>query len=196
MAADLRDEDGPPSFSHDDVSIYASNTLPTRLDIGDPTETKCFREGAVLKEYYRVGKKRLAPAYPNEVTLKARLDKLKLLMSFERFDRLYVWDDLRDTMDSWDYEDMFDFSASEWIYSGQLLSDPLLRSGAGSSSGEPTASAVGEPAATAAERPPMPNPNPSAGVGIDEQPGRICSWTVEAAETRCARKRQRTQHDK
>ena len=197
MAAHLRGESPPPQlgYTDDQFSVHGDNSLPTRLDTSDPVETKCFREDGVLKVYYRIGKKRLAPAYPNEGTLKGRLDKIKMLMMFERVDRAYVWDNLRDMMDGWDYEDMVDFAAAPWTFSGHLSSDPLLRPAAGSRIGEPTASVEGEPFSTAAARPPLPNPDPGFVVGTGERAMRTCTWTAEAAEARRATKRLRKQLD-
>ena len=195
MASDLRFEEEPLSAFVEEPSLIPTNFESSCVNLRHPIETKSFDENGVRKNYYRVGKKRRAPVIPNAHTLKSRLAKVEMLLMFKAAGTLYVWDNLRDIMDSWDYEDMVDFSGSAWIRATDDVPDILWPSWTATTPGEPTASAVEEPTASASERPTLPEPDPSAGGGCHDRPGRTCSWTQEAAAARREHKKQRTQSE-
>ena len=187
MALDLRVEEESLSAFDEEPSLFPRNLESSCVNLRHPIETKSFDENGVRKNYYRVGKKRRAPVIPSAPTLKSRLDRVELLLMFKAAGSLYVWDNLRDIMDSWNYEDMVDFSGSAWIRATDDVPDILWPSW--------TATTPGEPTASASERQTLAEPDPSAGGGCHDRPGRTCSWTQEAAAVRRERKKQRTQSE-
>ena len=193
MEVDLRVEDEPHSPLDETPAFFSRNFESSFVNLRQPIQTKSLIEGGVRKNYYRVGKKRRVPGIPNDVTLKSRLDRVQLLMLMrEGNGNAYVWDNLHDMLDTWDYQDMVDFSGTTWQLATSDVPDILWPSWTATTPGEPTASAVEAPTASAAERPPLTNPIPSARVGGRDQAGLTGSGTLVASAVPRLRKRRRT----
>ena len=193
MAADLTVEEEPHSPLDETPILFSRNFESSFVNLRHPIQTKSLIEGGVRKNYYRVGKKRRVPGIPNNVTLKSRLDRVQLLMLMrEGSGNAYVWDNLHDMLDTWDYQDMVDFSGTTWTLATSDVPDILWPSWVATRPGEPTASAVEAPTASAAARRPLTNPIPSARVGGRDEAGRMASRTPVASAVPRLRKRRRT----